>query len=260
MHKTHTHTPQHVQRERERERERKRLHLVAMGDVFAVDDKGALAVVGVADGDAFGFSEAVRVTGAPNDVLNGIYLREGFRDDVYKYVKECGSSEYPPCGRFVIYRCRLSNDSRRWYMSFVHAGSLPGTTEDIDFYSAPHNPTALNYNPNDPPLEGWMRLPTVGNRPTLCGNPGPGRGTLRVEPSFLNLVDCPPDADDFPVIRYTIIGDDECPVCCERFQVDEFRVRLGCRHYLHRGCLDQLRVKAIYECPLCRRCMYQEDE
>jgi len=228
-----------------------------MTNKLSADHIGSLALVGVGDyGDIFGFSEAVMVSGASNVEMNGTYRREGFNDFVFKYVKDSSPVEYPG-GQFIIYRCQLSNNDRRWYMSFVKTGSSPGTTQDVDFYSAPNQPQTLNYNPHDPPSEGWLRLPTRQHcLPTLGANPGAGHGTLRVVPSFFNLVNSPPDTDRLPITRYTT-GEDECPVCHDRFKLDEFYVRLGCCHVLHRGCLDHLRVQAIHDCPLCRRCMYE---
>ena len=89
--------------------------------------------------------------------VNGTYKRSGSADKVPKYLKNTlydGKDE-----DFMIFRCLLSDLTRRWYISIVPRNIHPGTTKDIDFYAAPipHERTTL------PPKEGWTAVKGVSN-------------------------------------------------------------------------------------------------
>lgn len=94
-------------------------------------------------------AEKVIVHGAGLDVINGVYVRNGFFDSVGKYVKKGtwkGVEE-----TFSLFRCNVSNNTQHWYISIVPVGVQPGTNTDIDFYSAP----VSHQNPEHPPAQGW---------------------------------------------------------------------------------------------------------
>eukprot|EP00957_Ditylum_brightwellii_P212139 15367007-Ditylum_brightwellii.AAC.3 len=212
-----------------------------MDNDLAADDNGAL--VGVADADSLGFAKSVTVSGSPIESINGIYHLIGFEDYVFKYAKDG-----PLNNKFIIRR-RPVLDSRRWIISFRGVGFNLATGKEhlVNLYSALHLPGGLNYNPHIPPSTGWLPNTSLGGDPAAHGN-------LRVEPSFLDLVDNPPDVDHLQITTYTT-GQDICPVCTERFLFEEFLVELQCGHTIHRGCLDHLRMKRQFKCPICRHLM-----
>merc|ERR1739844_291472 len=67
--------------------------------------------------------------------INGIYRSRRRFDDVPRFTKT-GLWE----GRkqeFTLFRCVLSDQSRRWYISIIPQDQKPGTNKDIDFYLCP---------------------------------------------------------------------------------------------------------------------------
>jgi hypothetical protein len=100
----------------------------------------------------------VNKSGTPE--INGLYSRAGSHDEVSKYTKRCfynGRDE-----EFSLFRCKLTDNTRRWYISIVPMNSHPGTTKDIDFYAA-----AAPYNDDGdlPPRTTWMCIPNQGQAP-----------------------------------------------------------------------------------------------
>mmetsp|Transcript_11016 Transcript_11016/g.20544 ORF Transcript_11016/g.20544 Transcript_11016/m.20544 type:complete len:365 (-) Transcript_11016:2089-3183(-) len=97
----------------------------------------------------------VRGCGVPE--INGVYTRAGSFDGVPKYsqsVRYNGRDE-----EFSLFRCRLTDNTRRWYISIVPMSSHPGTTRDIDFYAAVPSPSdAMDL----PPRKNWMCIPNSG--------------------------------------------------------------------------------------------------
>jgi len=93
--------------------------------------------------------------------INGTYKKSGAYDCVPKYV--CTSRYNGRDEEFSIFRCRLTDNTRRWYISIVPMNTHPGTTQDIDFYAS------LPDMDGFPPSEGWV---TIG--PTAT--PTAGRG------------------------------------------------------------------------------------
>ena len=95
--------------------------------------------------------EKVIVQGAGLDVINGLYVRDGFFEGAGKYAKKGiwkGVEE-----TFSLFRCNVSNNTKHWYISIVPVGVQPGTNTDIDFYSAPVSTQAADY----PPGQGWTK-------------------------------------------------------------------------------------------------------
>jgi ubiquitin carboxyl-terminal hydrolase 9/24 len=94
---------------------------------------------------------SIVITGAGNDAVNGTYVRDGNFERAFKYSKP-GIYQ----GRnavFSIFRCNVSNNTKHWYISIVPQGNVPGTSSDIDFYSAPVTVDCHEL----PPLTGWVR-------------------------------------------------------------------------------------------------------
>jgi ubiquitin carboxyl-terminal hydrolase 9/24 len=91
------------------------------------------------------------VTRAGNQAVNGVYRQDGTFQDACRYVMEgrwTGEQH-----RFYIFCCNVSNNTKHWYISIVPRGSSPGTSNDIDFYTAPVNEACRTV----PPREGWVK-------------------------------------------------------------------------------------------------------
>ena len=96
--------------------------------------------------------EKVIVQGAGSDVINGVYTRDGTFDYAGKYIKKGiwkGDEE-----TFSLFRCNVSNNSKHWYISIVPVGVRPGTSTDIDFYTAPATLRSGDF----PPAVGWTKV------------------------------------------------------------------------------------------------------
>jgi ubiquitin C-terminal hydrolase len=91
------------------------------------------------------------VTGAGNQAVNGIYRQDGYFQDACKYVMEGRWNGTQ--NRFYIFCCNVSNNTKHWYISIVPVGSQPGTSNDIDFYTAPVHERSRMV----PPREGWTK-------------------------------------------------------------------------------------------------------
>ncbi len=80
-------------------------------------------------------SGTVVVKGAGMSEINGNYTSTRIFDGVPKYTK---SGLYENQHReFTLFRCPLSDGSRRWYISIIPPNQKPGTNKDIDFYFCP---------------------------------------------------------------------------------------------------------------------------
>ena len=85
--------------------------------------------------------------------INGVYKKKGIVDDCPKYVHTAryrGRDE-----EFHLFRCKLTDNTRRWYISIVPPGAHPGTTKDIDFYAAVPSKAGDVF----PPEKNWMCIP-----------------------------------------------------------------------------------------------------
>lgn len=103
----------------------------------------------------------VHNSGTPE--INGIYIRAGSNDGVSKYTKRCfynGRDE-----EFSLFRCKLTDNTRRWYISIVPMNSHPGTTQDIDFYDAAAA-VSCNGDGELPPRHNWTCIPNKGLLPS----------------------------------------------------------------------------------------------
>ncbi|KAL7448632.1 hypothetical protein ACHAWC_000785 [Mediolabrus comicus] len=60
----------------------------------------------------------------------------------------------------MLFRCKLSDGTRRWYISIVPEDGNPGTTQDIDFYAVGLSPGVVDHS--IPPRDGWTAFPSNG--------------------------------------------------------------------------------------------------
>lgn len=83
--------------------------------------------------------------------VNGVYLQCGYFGPACRYSKTGlfgGKME-----TLFIFQCNVSNNTRHWYISIVPIGKSPGTSTDIDFYTAP----VSEESDMVPPRSGWTR-------------------------------------------------------------------------------------------------------
>ena len=85
--------------------------------------------------------------------VNGAYHQDGFFENACKYsrVGRWKNGNY----KFFIFQCNVSNNTRHWYISIVPSGGSPGTSSDIDFYTASVSADCAQV----PPAKGWSKGP-----------------------------------------------------------------------------------------------------
>jgi ubiquitin carboxyl-terminal hydrolase 9/24 len=91
------------------------------------------------------------VDGAGNPAVNGAYIQHGVFENALRYVRDGiwnNSRQH-----FNIFLCNVSNNTRHWYISIVPHGISPGTSSDIDFYTAPVTADSVVV----PPKVGWAK-------------------------------------------------------------------------------------------------------
>ena len=93
--------------------------------------------------------------------VNGTYIQSGTCDQAPKYFKD--SIYEGEHARFQLFRCKLTDDSRRFYISIVPEGTLPGTSKDRDFYSASGGTYQNSFD--FPPRDGWNSIKGMGQDP-----------------------------------------------------------------------------------------------
>jgi len=101
----------------------------------------------------------VIVQNAGVKVVNGVYTRDGTFDNLAKYCK-IGMWNNEDI-TFSLFRCKLSDETRRWYISIVPKNIQPGTNKDVDFYSAPME----NEHYDTPPENSWSTAKGEGIDP-----------------------------------------------------------------------------------------------
>jgi ubiquitin carboxyl-terminal hydrolase 9/24 len=101
----------------------------------------------------------VLVSGAGSDVVNGIYAKDGVFEKACKFSKPCVYEGKDVV--FSLFKCNVSNNTKHWYISIVPTNSPPGTSSDVDFYSAPVTEACQEL----PPLQGWVKA-AEGSEPT----------------------------------------------------------------------------------------------
>lgn len=92
----------------------------------------------------------VIVENAGFDAVNGVYKSSKKFDDVPIFTKT--SIQNGQHTEFTMYRCVLSNGTRRWYISVIPQNQKPGTYRDIDYYFCPANDHA-----NEVPHAIWWQ-------------------------------------------------------------------------------------------------------
>jgi ubiquitin carboxyl-terminal hydrolase 9/24 len=102
---------------------------------------------------------AIEVRGAGSYIVNGVYEHDGQLLGVNRYFRR-GQADDGKEVRLFISRCDVSNNTKHWYISIVPSDSLPGTSADLDFYTAP----CTDEYAVTPPQNGWVAT-TTGRSP-----------------------------------------------------------------------------------------------
>ena len=91
------------------------------------------------------------VEGAGNHAVNGTYIQDGVFEHAIRYVRDglWNNARH----HFYIFLCNVSNNTKHWYISIVPHGANPGTSSDIDFYTAPITEDSIAV----PPKGGWAK-------------------------------------------------------------------------------------------------------
>lgn len=106
--------------------------------------------------------EFATISGAGLAETNGLYQRTKEICDGIPVYRMQGTWRGRPCS-YCLFRCRLSNGEKKWFISYVPQGVKPGTTKDVDFYCA--DPVS---HFDFPPEHGWVRSAEgVDPAPTL---------------------------------------------------------------------------------------------
>ena len=115
------------------------------------------------------------VEGAGQPAVNGVYQRDGYFESACKYSMH-GKYKNEAC-IFSLFQCNVSNNTKHWYISIVPRNSQPGTSTDIDFYSAPVIDNCREYPPagtwtksnegRDPPPKLMFKESTPRHDPTV---------------------------------------------------------------------------------------------
>lgn len=111
--------------------------------------------------DGFNGGGKVIVHGAGVPAVNGTYILSDECDTVGKYVKDGVWKTQSQV--FSLFRCQLSDHTRRWYISIVPKNHVPGTNKDIDFYSAPA--TGIEH---ETPPDRWTTAKEGLDKPPVC--------------------------------------------------------------------------------------------
>ena len=112
--------------------------------------------------------EFVTITGAGLANVNGIYKETALICDGLPVYEMQGTWRGRAC-RYCLFRCKLSNGNPSWYISYVPQGIKPGTTKDVDFYTA--DPVG---NSDLPPESGWRHCSEGADPPpTVRHNDAP---------------------------------------------------------------------------------------
>jgi len=100
-------------------------------------------------GDSYSSGKII-VSGAGLVTVNGVYNYNGAFDTVARYSKSGIWKNREET--FSLFRCRLSDNTKRWYISIVPKNIQPGTNKDTDFYLA----TATGDQSELPDSVTWM--------------------------------------------------------------------------------------------------------
>ena len=133
---------------------------VVVGRVYG---GGVGTEVGV-DSDEEGELGILVVEGCGVDAINGRWRGVGLYDDVGRWQKD-GFDGHNEC-TFTVFRCRMNDGQRRWYVSVVPVGSQPGTRSDVDYYQCSEEGNVGHYGLEGgglaPPGLGWSTCKNNG--------------------------------------------------------------------------------------------------
>jgi ubiquitin carboxyl-terminal hydrolase 9/24 len=88
---------------------------------------------------------------AGNPAVNGTYFHNGVFENASHYVRDGNWNGAPH--KFHIFLCNVSNNTKHWYISIVPQNCRPGTSLDIDFYTAP----VTSASKFSVPCMGWVK-------------------------------------------------------------------------------------------------------
>jgi ubiquitin carboxyl-terminal hydrolase 9/24 len=117
---------------------------------------------------------SVIVSGAGNPAVNGAYTKDGYFERAFKFSKV---GEYNgKDAMYALFQCNVSNNTKHWYISIIPTKGQPGTSADVDFYSAPVTVESQEI----PPLTGWTKSnegrdppPIISFKEIAIGDAGP---------------------------------------------------------------------------------------
>jgi hypothetical protein len=101
----------------------------------------------------------ITVQGAGNPTVNGVYSQDGYFENALCYTMD-GVWNNTRC-KISIFMRNVSNSTKHWYISIVPVSRNPGTTADIDFYTAPVSDESVTI----PPRSGWIKTTSQGLDP-----------------------------------------------------------------------------------------------
>ncbi|GMH86528.1 hypothetical protein TrVE_jg4673 [Triparma verrucosa] len=119
--------------------------------VVAGGGVGVQPIGGFVDSDDETDLGVINLMGAGVEACNGRYGHSGTFDRVGKWTKEAvvNGATVTMC----VYRCKLDDDSRRWFVSVIPKGQKPGTNRDVDYYG--NSSLGEGFYP---PTHGWTAV------------------------------------------------------------------------------------------------------
>lgn len=107
--------------------------------------------------------DAILVSRAGLDPINGTFVRSGMHDGAPMYVKETVWKKKNV--KVLLFRASLNRNTKRWLITIIpEECTSPGSSMDIDLYFAQANLLDdLNYN--KPPRQGWNCVNGFGTQP-----------------------------------------------------------------------------------------------
>jgi len=115
----------------------------------------------VEHGESSSATGKIVVSGAGVDAINGIYNYSGVFENAVRYSKNGIWQDRNET--FSLFRCRLSDHTRRWYISIVPKNIQPGTKKDTDFYFT--TATVTGDQSELPDNHNWVTVENNGINP-----------------------------------------------------------------------------------------------
>ena len=130
------------------------LRLDSGGEAEAEEDEEEEA------GEPEGHCSRVIVEGAGATQVNGEYALAGVHDGVGTFAREVVVGHR--ITTFTLFRCRLEDTTRRWFLSVVPSwASAPGTAQDFDYYEVATGNLVGEMPHRFPPRAGWRTCRTT---------------------------------------------------------------------------------------------------